>query len=54
MNAPNENQEKKERVPGPKTVENVQDRLQNLAAFAFLGKGLYGRRFIRGRLGRIS
>lgn len=29
---------KMEWVPGPKTVENVKDRLQAITAFAFLGK----------------
>lgn len=38
MNTPKENQEKKELVPGPKTVEGVKDRLQTIAAFGFLGK----------------
>lgn len=38
MSAPKEVQEKKERVPGPKSVESVKDRLQTIAAFGFLGK----------------
>jgi len=36
--APEQNQEKKDWVPGPKAVEDVKDRLLSLAAFAFLGK----------------
>jgi hypothetical protein len=38
MSTPKEIQVKKERVPGPKTVEGVKDRLQTIAAFGFLGK----------------
>ena len=46
MSAPEKTQVKEEQVPGPKSVESIKDRLQTMAAFAFLGK----RAFMEGDL----
>jgi len=41
QNSTTGNDQKKERSPGPATVGKVQDRLETLAAFAYLGKRAY-------------